>query len=110
MIEQVGVIFHPRGQTAGALHHVKSQVKFRRPAVELHLSELQPGPGDRFQRGAFEGEHHLKQRRVAQASFRLQFLDQFFERHFGVGKSAHGGYPHAIQQLAKRRVAGQLAA
>ena len=74
------------------------------------MSELQPGPGDRFQRGMFEGEHYLKQGRVDQASFRLQFLEHFFERHFRIGISAHRGYPHAIQQLAQRRVAGEVAA
>ena len=108
--EQVGVVFHPRRQAGGVFDQVKRQIELCRPAVELQLSELQSRPIHRFERRPLQRKHHLKQRRVAQAPFLLQCFDDSIKRHLLVGIGINGHFAHASEELAERRIAGQVTA
>src|SRR5439155_17238630 len=86
------------------------QVKFRGAAVKWNSRQFQSWPISRFQRRTFEREHDLKERRVAETSFGLQFLDQSLERHLFIRVGVHGHVAHAAEKLAEGWVTRQVSA
>ncbi len=46
-------------------------------------------------------EHHLKEWLPARIAFRLQLLDEFFERHILMVIGAKGHFFHSFEQVAK---------
>ena len=82
------------------------------PVCSSSDSSARPAQRQRAPCGVLEDEHHLEQRRVAQAALRLQRLHQLLERHVLVGERPQRHLAHPRQQLAegRRRRTGPCAA
>src|SRR5437667_9784386 len=88
-VEQVGVEFHPRGQSGGVLDDVECQVELRCGAVEVQWGQLQVGPIEVRNWRLVQEEHHWKQRQVTEIRLGLQVLHKFFKRKLLVGIGAN---------------------
>jgi hypothetical protein len=55
-------------------------------------------------RRVLQREHHLEQRRVAQAPFGLQLFDQTLERHFLMRVGFQGHVAHLAEQFMERHL------
>src|SRR6185436_21181203 len=81
-VEQVGVVLQCAHEGPAGLLESPRQVELgyrltaRRPGAQHQLAGL-----DGFGRDVLQGEHHLEQRRVAEAALWRQLLDQLFERY-----------------------------
>ncbi len=60
--------------------------------------------------GAFEHQHHLEERGVAERAGGLEGLDQRLERQVLVGVGVEGGGAHLLQQLAEGQAGGEAGA
>ena len=78
--EQVGVVFKLTIKTVLCLRHRQHQVKLRRSISRFESAQLETRQLELILRRILQDQHHLKQRRVAQAAFRLDLLDQLLER------------------------------
>jgi hypothetical protein len=86
------------------------QIELRRGVLHrerIHLDRVQTrGRG----RGVLKCEHHLEQRRPAQAALRLQLLHQPVERKVLVVERPQAALSYPLQQLQERRVTTEIAA
>ena len=75
-----------------------------------HPAELNPAGVERGQRLALVAEAGLEKRRTAQVALRREHLDEFVERHAGVGISIQAGVPDPREDIGKARLPRQVCA
>ncbi|MNF36487.1 hypothetical protein D3C84_173840 [compost metagenome] len=102
-LEQVGGVGQRGVQVPAFFIGVQRQVELGGAALPLDQPQGQAGCGlERLNVGnmGLVVVHHLEQRVVAQAAFKLQRFDQLLERQVLVGLGAEGGFLDRAQQLA----------
>ena len=104
-IEQVGCKGQRGADAQLMFEAVQREVELRRVHVPLQALHLQAGQAAALALApGLVVVHHLEQRAVAQAAFRLQGIDQLFEWQVLMHLRAQGSLPHLRQQLGE----GQL--
>ncbi|GEL68390.1 hypothetical protein MVI01_01740 [Myxococcus virescens] len=109
-VEEVTVVLDEAAQAVRGLLEVQRHVELRRPRLQVQLLDGDAGQGQRLARHALEVERGLEQRRVGQVAGGLHCLHQLLERDVLVRIGAQRRLPHALEQLAEGRVAGQVRA
>ncbi len=109
-VEQVRAVLDRPFDPGGGIGHPDAEVELRRRRVEgerplADSGQLAPR---RPRRVAVERQGDLEQRRVGQVALRLQLVDDPLEGHVLVVVGLQGGPPRAAEELAERRLAGQV--
>ena len=109
-IEQVRRIFDRAGEARRRLVYEQRQIEFRREvrALALLARDRKSRQRQSFEPGVLKSEADLKQRLTREVAFRLQDLDQLFERQILMRVSVKRRFPDTLEQLAECRIAGQI--
>ncbi|AOE67494.1 hypothetical protein A7317_10940 [Pseudomonas fluorescens] len=107
--EQVGGVGQRGPHAVGAFLGVQAQVELGAAGLPFQVGHAQARqlPGARLGVGLMV-EHHLEQRVVAQAAFRLQRLDQLLEGQVLVGLGFQGAALGVLEQLSKAHLAVEI--
>ena len=57
-----------------------------------------------------KSEHHLEERRIAEAALRMELFHQLLERQILMGIGSQRGFSYPAQQRTKTRIARKIAA
>jgi hypothetical protein len=108
VLEDVGAVLDAAQQPFVDLLHLDGQVEFRGTAVDVELLQGEAGELEGLLGSVLEYEHHLEYRRVAQAPRDVELPNDLLERDgfMLVRLERHGS--HSRQQLAERRITGQV--
>jgi hypothetical protein len=109
-VEEVRAVGDRAGQPLRALGHRERQVELRRVDLDLVRAEREARQVQRLARNVVQDEHHLEERRVAQAALGLELLDQLLEGQVLMRVGAEADLARAPEHLLKRRVAGRARA
>src|ERR1043166_7926887 len=104
LIKESGTVFEDTSQAFARFACLKREIDRRGGVVEL----LSTGCGAReiqFHRGGvLQDEHRLEQRRLVQAAFRLELVNQLFKWHILICLSVQRDIANALQQFGNRWV------
>ena len=102
-VEEIGGVLEGARQAAARPPQHQGEVELGHPAVHGQWRERQPRQRLHGRTGrALQSEHHLEQRGMAEAPFRLQLLDHPLEGYVLVRVSAQRGFPDPFQQHGER--------
>ena len=88
----------------------KGEVVFRCASVELQFLKREARQTQNPLWCILENKHHLKQRRMNQATFGIDHLDKLFERQILILVGFEHALSSACDEFEERRVAGQISA
>ncbi|XSF17192.1 hypothetical protein VZQ01_00385 [Myxococcus faecalis] len=101
-VEQVGVVVEDTRESARALLEQQADVELRGLQLRRKLRERDARERQRGAWRVLQGEGDLEERRAAQVTLGLQFLDELLERDVLVLVGGEGAQPHLSQQLTER--------
>src|SRR5215207_3425482 len=79
-VEQILAVLQRPGQTRGSFAELQQQVELGAPCLHAEGNELYALQRQLILKAVLESEHHLEQRRMAEAALRPELLDQLLER------------------------------
>ncbi len=109
-LEEVGAVVERPAEAVLRVLQRQRQVEARGVAVHRHRLQGEARQGQLGNGRVLQDEHHLEQRRAAEAALRLQRIHQLLEGHVLVGVGAQRRLTHAGEQLSDGELPVQLRA
>src|SRR4028119_2595 len=108
-VKQLRAVLQRSSQTRGAFAELQQQVELGNLCLHTEGTELHTFQLQFFLRAVLESEHHLEQRRIAEAALRPDLLDELLERQILMTVSLQRYVPQARQELEKIRIFRKVA-
>src|SRR2546425_6919417 len=104
-IEEIRAVFQRSFQPFYLLEHGQTQIKLCRYALEPHRIYAQSFELQRRAWCIVKNKHHLKQRRLAEITFRLKFFHQLLKWYVLMRICPQRHFPNPSKRFSKRWIA-----
>ena len=106
--EEIEIEFEKAGESLRGQRHLQRQVELGAPGIDLDRLDREVRNLHRLPPERLQGEHHLKERRMAEITLGFERIDHLFERHVLMGLSAQHRFSHPLKEVDEPRIAAQV--